>query len=241
MDVSGLPQPHDLSALNPTLQIDFTWRKWQAHITELNSPSTPIYIVDFRTLRSPHILVKSGTSNNVTIGTGTLHAVSINAEYEVHGRKGELKAFKRWKTAYTHLSQAFSNSKDDSLATMTWTTSSGFKTWDFICLDEQHMPVAKFSAKVWAVRNIGNIEFMGPKALSTAARDEIVVTGLTLFYCMMLRTGSLLSFFGAIIARPGPIKGAVAPKLQQDNKEEHDRNRRSFSSYKGTVGNQAVG
>ena len=67
------------------------------------------------------------------------------------------------------------------------------------------MPVAKFSANGLAVKKVGNIEFLRPKANSPVARDEIVVTGLTLFYCMLLRSSSILSFFGAIFARPGPL------------------------------------
>ena len=68
------------------------------------------------------------------------------------------------------------------------------------------MPVAKFSANIWALQKVGNIEFLGDKADSKEAREEIVVTGLTLFYCMCLRTNNILNLFGAIFSRPGPIK-----------------------------------
>lgn len=47
---------------------------------------------------------------------------------------------------------------------------------------------------------------MGPRAGSDALRDEIVVTGLTLVYCMALRSTSILSFFGAFFASPGHDK-----------------------------------
>ncbi|KAI4230679.1 MAG: hypothetical protein L6R40_007977 [Gallowayella cf. fulva] len=185
---------------NTTLQVEFTWRKWNAYIS---NPSDPIYIVNYQCIKSPHLTIKSVNSDE-TIGTGTLHPISINAKFQVHGRNGTLKALKRWKTSYTHLSYAYSDSSDP--VTMTWTSESGFKTWDFICLDDQQMPVAKFSANWWTLKKVGKIEFLGPKATSTAVREEIVVTGLTLLYCMLLRMNSLLSFFGAIIARPGPIK-----------------------------------
>lgn len=68
------------------------------------------------------------------------------------------------------------------------------------------MPVARFVTKVWATKKIGRIEFMGPRADSEALRDEIVVTGLTLVYCMALRASSILSFFGAFFASPGHDK-----------------------------------
>ncbi|KLJ10497.1 hypothetical protein EMPG_14121, partial [Blastomyces silverae] len=83
-------------------------------------------------------------------------------------------------------------------ARMTWTGSCGLKTWDYICLDEKQMPVAKFSANIWAVKKLGTITFLGSNI-----PGEIVVTALTLFYCMVLRTNSVLSLFGAVFSRPG--------------------------------------
>ena len=200
--LSEIPQPQDSSSSEaPKLQVDFSWKKYKAFIAEHDKPSEPVYIVNFQTLKKPHIIFKSA-ADDTTIGSGSLHAFSINADFEIQGRKGELKAFKRWKTEYTHLSQAYSD--DGTPVTMTWASASSWSTWDFICLDEQQNPVARFSANIWAVKKVGNIEFLGPKATSLAVRDEIVVTGLTLFYCMILRTSSILSFFGAIFARPGP-------------------------------------
>ncbi|KAL8820042.1 MAG: hypothetical protein Q9223_001648 [Gallowayella weberi] len=207
------------AAKNNTLQVDFTWRKGKAYISALSSPADPLYIVHYQAWKCPHIIVKSATSD-ATIGSGTLQAVSINAKIQVHGRKGTLKALKRWKTAYTHLSYALADNPDSPVA-MTWASSSGFKTWDFVCLDEQQMPVAKFSANWWSLKKIGNIEFLGPRAASTALREEIVVTGLTLLYCMLLRTNSLLSFFGAIFARPGPIEKGTAGETQPERGQEH--------------------
>lgn len=66
------------------------------------------------------------------------------------------------------------------------------------------MPVAKFSANTMSLRNVGHIEFLGPVAMGNEAfREEVVVVGLTLMYTMVLRLTSILSFFGAVIARPG--------------------------------------
>jgi hypothetical protein len=199
-----IPRPIRTSAETRTLQVDFSWKKFMALISDYNSPqSDPIYIVDFKTLKAPHLIFKSATDDSA-IGAGTLHTVSINADYEIHSRKGTLKAQRRFKTEYSYLSRAFSD--NDSLVTMTWTSSSGFKTWDFVCMDEQQVPVARFSANVWAIKKVGKIEFLGPKADSDAVRDEIVVTGLTLFYCMLLRANNIFAFFGAIFSRPGHDK-----------------------------------
>lgn len=201
-----LSQTHQNTPQGRILQVDFSWKKFKGLITEKDSPDPkPVYIVDLRTIKSPHLIFKHA-SDNITFGTGTLHPISINASCTVSGRKTQIKALKRFKTSYTHISRAFSNTED--LMPMTWTSDSDFKTWDFICLDEQSMPVAKFSANIWAAQKVGNIEFMGDKADCKEAREEIVVAGLTLFYCMLLRTSSILSFFGAVFARPGPIKQA---------------------------------
>lgn len=91
----------------------------------------------------------------------------------------------------------------DKPVTLTWTSGSDFKTWDFVCVDEHQMPVTRFVANVWAVKTVGRIEFLGSRAGSEALRDGIVVTGLTLIYCMALRSASLLSFFGVFFASPG--------------------------------------
>ncbi|KAI4091228.1 MAG: hypothetical protein LQ348_005832 [Seirophora lacunosa] len=210
----------EASLQSSKLQVDFTWRKWQARITSISDPSQPLYIVDYQGIKSPHIIVKTPDSST-TIGTGTLHPISIHADYEIHGRKGKLKALKRWRTKYTHLSHAFATSPDSSsLAAMTWTSSSNFKNWDFICLNEQQIAVAKFSANMWGLKKIGMVEFLTPTAVSEAARDEIVVIGMTLAYTMILRTSSILSFVGAIFARTGPIEQkdekVVAPKGNVD-------------------------
>jgi hypothetical protein len=203
---NSIPLSHDDSSQSSTLQVDFSFKKFQALITEHDKPSNPVYIVDFHTIKAPHMIVKSAI-DSTTVGTGTLHPISIHADYEIHGQKRQLKALKRFKTSYTHLSSAFSSTS--SPVTMTWTSSCGFKTWDFICLDEQRNAVAKFTSNVWAVNKLGNIEFLGLKANTQAAREEIVITGLTLYYCMLLRSTNILSFFGAIFARPGPIESEV--------------------------------
>ena len=203
---NSIPLSHDDSSQSSTLQVDFSYKKFQALITEVVKPSNPVYIVDFHTIKAPHMIVKSAI-DSTTVGTGTLHPISIHADYEIHGRKRQLKALKRFKISYTHLSSAFSSTS--SPVTMTWTSNCGFKTWDFICLDEQQNAVAKFTANVWVVNKVGNIEFLGLKANSQAAREEIVITGLTLFYCILLRSTNILSFFGAIFARLGPIESEV--------------------------------
>ncbi|KAJ5174988.1 uncharacterized protein N7482_000865 [Penicillium canariense] len=187
-----------------TLSVDFTWKKWKALITDANKPDAkPLYTVDFQQFKNPRIIYRRGESEEV-IGTGTLHTFNIDADYELHGRRDTLVAQRRWHTVYSHRSLALSD--NEKPVRLTWTSDSDFKTWDFICCDEQQMPVARFSANLWAMKKLGKIEFMGPMADSEALKDEIVVTGLTLLLCMTLRSSSILSFFGALFASPGHDK-----------------------------------
>jgi hypothetical protein len=201
MDVTLSENPEQAqSALGSTLQVDFKISKWKAIVTTKDDPTaTPVYIVDFKTFK-PHLVFKS-MADNTDFATGTLHPVSINADCVVRGNAIQLKAMKRFKIEYEHLSYAYSDTSDP--VAMTWHSACGWKTWDFVCTDAQQNPVARFSANAFSFVKVGDIEFVGPKANDTAARDEILATGLTLFYCIVLRSSSIVSFFGALFASPG--------------------------------------
>ncbi|KAJ5130219.1 uncharacterized protein N7515_006258 [Penicillium bovifimosum] len=205
LNTSDTSQSIKPPANGPAFTVDFTWKKWKGMVSDANKPgSDPLYTIHFPfnvfTKYAATLVFKRNPSEEV-IGSGMINAVSINADYELHGQKAHLLAQKRWKTVYTHRSLNFSDT--DSPVTMTWTSDCGFKSWDFVCVDEQQMPVARFAANCWALTKVGKIEFIGPKAESRAAQEEIMVTGITLFYCMMLRANSIFNFFGAVFARPG--------------------------------------
>lgn len=200
-EISQSPSPERTKP--PVLNVEMQWRKWKAAVTEANNPTAgPLYYTEFKT-RSNNLIYKRAADNK-TIGTGTLHTFKIDADYELHGRKDTLVAQKRFRTVYTHRSLAMSET--DKPVTLTWTSDSDFKSWDLVCVDELQMPVARFMTNVWATKQYGRIEFTGPRAGSEALRDEIVVTGMTLVYCMALRSASILSLFGALFASPGHDK-----------------------------------
>ncbi|KAF4443783.1 hypothetical protein FACUT_1064 [Fusarium acutatum] len=205
---------------NTVYEVDFKWKKMKALVSEKHPQthtSTPKYIVDYHAFKCTTLVFHPYEDPEAVIGTGTLHPVTIHATYELHGQKGTIKALKRFITSYTHLSYNYSNSPDGTPAAMTWTSDSSFKTWDFTCLDEQESAVARFSANCWSLNNIGCIEFLGPKASDPAVREEILVTGMTLFYQMVLRATNVLSLGGAIFARPGPLDKEAAPKRPMEN------------------------
>jgi hypothetical protein len=214
-----------------TLQVDFSWKKYRSIITDAANPSEPIYNVHYSAFRAPHLTFKSADDKEV-IGTGTLQVVSINAKYKVHGRAGTLKALKRLKTQYTHLSYAYAypdpdrdpddpDHHHDTPVPLNWKSSCGLKRWDFVCMDEAQNPVAKFSVNIWALRKLGRFEFLADRVSSTnvALRDELVVTGVTLFYMMYLRANNILSLFGAAFARPGPIDIEKAKEKEQEGQQ----------------------
>lgn len=204
MEASKMTSQQDGSVPSRTLLVDWMWTKFHAIISEKDDPQAkPIYDVNYNLLK-PHLVFHSAADNSI-LGTGTIHAISINADCEVRGQPTKLKALKRFKTQYTHLSHAFS--KTDEPVPMTWTTTWDLKTWNFICLDPQQNAVGKLSANIWALKKIAYIEFLGSEeVISEAARDEIVITAMTLLYCMVLRCNNIGNLFGSIFARPSDFK-----------------------------------
>ncbi|GJN66128.1 hypothetical protein PLIIFM63780_003597 [Purpureocillium lilacinum] len=196
------PAQGNVPGIAARLEVDFTLHKMMAQIKKAGESAGSVYTVDYKTLTSPH-LIFTETATGTRIGSGTLHPISINAGYEVRGEKGKLKALRRMHTEYTHLSRAYSQTGD--LVAMTWGSEADFTTWDFICKGPDGVPVARFASNCWARKKVGAIEFYGARGLSKEAQEEILVTGLTLYSCMILRTSSILSFFGGIFSKPGPL------------------------------------
>ncbi|KAJ5089920.1 hypothetical protein N7532_008604 [Penicillium argentinense] len=188
---------HVESSQSQALLVDMQWKKLQFLVKDANNPdATPLYSVRLQTVFAPHLKFKAieGTEER-EVGSGTIHTFGISPDYELHGRQSTLKAQKRFRTHYTHMSHVFADTKEP--VQMTWTSNTDFKGWDFICVDDKQMPVAKFSANLWAVRKFGKIELLGPKAFDPAARDEIVVLAVTLFYCMYIRVNNPFNLLGS--------------------------------------------
>ncbi|KAK4502154.1 hypothetical protein PRZ48_005577 [Zasmidium cellare] len=196
-----------------TLKVDFSWKKFRCLVTDASpSPEHNASMIVHCNLRKPHLEFRDSNDEEL-IGTGNLHTFKIDSESEVRGQPMHIKALKRYTTGYTHPSQAY-RTFGGSPMNMTWTSSTNFKNWDFVCLDENQEPVARFASNVWAVRKLGFIEFMGDKASDPAAREEIVVVGLTIYYTMLLRMNNIFQLFGAVAAKPGYPKN--------ENEDEHE-------------------
>jgi hypothetical protein len=195
---SCLPNPHNLSTLNlPIAQC----RPLDSASTLASASQITHLLQKYTKCRSRYILSYplakkrlkfKGYSTGELFGVGCLNLVSIDADYEVHGRKDQIVAQRRLKTSYAHRSTAALTTGKP--VTLTWYSDSNFTKWDFICCDEQQLPVAKFTLKIWGVRKLGRIKFMGPMAHNQKLQEEIVVTSLTLSYQMAVRTGNILNW-----------------------------------------------
>ena len=85
------PQPNDSSLPSRTLQVDFTWKKFNALITDKDNPQAkPLYVVDYKTLKQ-RLDFKYAADESV-FGTGTYHVININADCDVHGKPIALQA-----------------------------------------------------------------------------------------------------------------------------------------------------
>ncbi|KAF2159378.1 hypothetical protein M409DRAFT_60845 [Zasmidium cellare ATCC 36951] len=196
-----------------TLKVDFSWKKFRCLVTDPAPSATHnASMVVHCNLRKPHLEFRDSNDDEL-VGTGNLHTFKIDSESEVRGKPMHIKALKRFTTGYTHPSQVY-RTPGGAPMTMTWTSSTDFKQWDFVCLDENSIPVARFSSNVWAVRKLGFIELMGEKAGDPAAREEITVVGLTIYYTMLLRMNNIFQLFGAVAAKPGYPKNENADEYE---------------------------
>ncbi|KAK4624272.1 hypothetical protein CLAFUW4_05859 [Fulvia fulva] len=196
-------QPQDSSALAPSSpwKVDFKWGKQRFLITDTSSIQD-VAIIRCK-LREPSLEFRT-PDDKTTFGTGTVHAISIHPDYECNGFKGPLRASSRWATRYQPFFPNFGTPANPMV--MSWTTSSSSKDWDFICLDDKGEAVARYATKIWATKKVGVIEFVGPKAEDLEARREILVTGVLMWYTMLVRVNNPLNLMYSIFGKAGPIR-----------------------------------
>ncbi|KAJ4364534.1 hypothetical protein N0V83_009129 [Neocucurbitaria cava] len=203
------------------LKIDFAWSKFRNLIFEKNGDKLePVYIQHFRPTK-PQLRFESA-ANNSPIATGTINNVSISGECIIHGHDIALKPLKRWKTQYNYLSKTFSSSGAEPVP-ISWIANSSLKVWDFVCLDANQLPIAKFSVNIWAIKQVGNFYFEKTKEeLSDEERDEVVVTGVTILYIMMTRMNNPLHLVGAAFAKTGKVEGQAQAQEEAELAHKKD-------------------
>ncbi|KAJ6090083.1 hypothetical protein N7467_005299 [Penicillium canescens] len=111
LETSQSLQDRNITRLN----VEFSWKKWNTVITDdCNLNFNPIYTVSFqKSNKPPHFFFKSAPDYG-TIGTGTLHIFSINAEYKLHGQKDTLVAQKRYILSFLGAILAYPSEQTDT-------------------------------------------------------------------------------------------------------------------------------
>ena len=201
MSTTDQPQDSTAPAAPGSWKLDYKWSKMQLLVTDTTT-NAPVALAHCN-LRTPHLDFRTADDSH-SFGTGEIHYVSIHSDYTLNSFSGELRASSRWYTRYQHLSPNFGTPSNPMV--MSWSSKSSFKDWDFICSDENGEAVARFSTRVWALKRIGVIEFVGPKAESLEARREILVTGTLLHHTMLTRVNNPLNLMYSICGKAGPIQ-----------------------------------
>lgn len=202
-----------------TLNMNFAWRKFKSSVSDARNPDKPLYVISYKIFPRLKFIFHRATGDdgsdgnaeddgkmddNTLIGTGTVNNVSIDSSYECHGRKDKLIAQRRFRTSYTHRSAALAENGQPKV--VTWSGDCGLTKWDFVCVDENQVPLAKFTANLWGLKKIGKVELMGPRANDPAFRDEMVITGILVGYTMVWRANNIFQLFGALFGKPGKDK-----------------------------------
>ncbi|KAF2689127.1 hypothetical protein K458DRAFT_413427 [Lentithecium fluviatile CBS 122367] len=232
------PQSHaqDFHLNTRTLRVDFSWRKSTTLISEAEG-RPPLYLgkhnpwtmkTIFKTGPSAAKALTSDSDtesinleaeNDDVIGDSRIKVFHIDCETHIRGRTVKLSPVKRMVAKYTYPSLAYA-SDPRKPAIMTWKANSLIRCFDHELRDENDELVARFNPKYLGVRNIASIELFGPKAWDARAAEEVVITGVTLYFCMIYRASSLVPFVGALVTRTGKEREAQ----EKAAREEYERN-----------------
>ena len=198
---------------NLTLKVDYVWSKFCNTISEKNGDQLqPLFIQHFRATK-PNLRFESAADGSA-FATSVIHHFSIRTECVIRGQELKIQPLSRLKTRYNYLSQVLAPTPDAAPVPITWVTETSKKTWDFVCLDPNQLPIARFSVNIWAPDASGQLPTTRSQStrITDAVRDEILVTGMTLLYVMMVRMNNPLSLLGAAFAKTGPVE---APEPQE--------------------------
>ena len=223
------------SKQNQILDLTLSWRGKYCSLTDRNNPSQQLYKIDidflFPQTLSFYTFPDGRAFGSGVIRPISIHPLyTVQSRNMKHARSGKIKAVKRFKTWYTYLSYAraverqqqqqnqqqdsefdFSSSAPSQAADsdrmrperMTWEATYTLTQCSLSCIDENHEPIAHFQGYLWGVKKLGYCEFLSD--MSDDMREEIIVTGGTLYLCIAYRFSSPLALLGALFTKPGPI------------------------------------
>ena len=130
---------------------------------------TLLYEMDLRN-RRPQITVRRAEPNNETVGTVNFHPLNRKVDLQVHDQSFRLKS-KNWKYCDLQWESAPFGGQ-----TLTWQRQTMWVVLDHLLLDENNLPVAKFSPTC-SMKKAGRIELMDG-GMSQEQLDEVVITGM---------------------------------------------------------------
>ena len=229
--------------LDRVLQISFKWAKNTVSITEPGH-DTPIYLGKLNpwTLKTVYRQVdKNNPISNVksdssvsddassVIGEGNIGWFNIDCQTQIRGRAVRLSADSRLYTRYTYPSLAYASSPSKP-EMMTWKSNSTFKVFDFDLLDSDHKVVARFSPRYLGIRKIATIELFGAKAWTTEALEEVLITGLTMYICMIYRSSSIVSLAGALTGRKGKDYKVTGKEMEKAEERQWAEEEDTFNA-----------
>lgn len=145
------------------------WKARSAQIVD-ETNGTVLYDIDLRN-RRPNLTFRSPALGGRTVGTGEFNPWSRKMQAQVNGHSFRIKG-KNWK--YCDLqwdSAAFGGQ------TLTWRRKTMWVVLDHILVDENDMPIAKFSPGGCFSSSMGTIE-LADSRMPQAALDEVVITGM---------------------------------------------------------------
>lgn len=148
----------------PKLQPEWSWRKWGGRVSEHGSSEHSLFEIKAPVAGKTHIFIDS--TNDSTIGRETLHTfASINADYELHGRRGVAQALARPKMSYLSLSRRPTRTAQ----TRPWPWPEAHRilrrSISSVWTDKLAY-VARVSCDARAAKDFPVIEFMGSKAMT---------------------------------------------------------------------------
>lgn len=229
-----MTQPHS-ETTDRVLQVSCSWRKNTVVVTEPGNDNA-VYLGKMNpwtmktVWRTGPAAAKamttdsdsdsdSNTNESDIIGDGRIHAFKIDCETHIRGRTVRVSAARKWYTQYNYSSTAYSNDPSRP-SIMTWSSNSAWKYLDFDLRNESNELVARFCPRYLGVRKLCTFELFGPRAWDSSAVEEVLITGFTLYVCMIYRSSNFVPFIGAVVARPGKDYKVT----EKQNREEEERN-----------------
>lgn len=161
----------------PALQAyEIKYKDWKLTRGHVLNPDTQeiLYNIEQPSFTRTHVKLKSANMDT-EIASGLPYGVRKHIKTLVRGQDLNMRYKSAWKCNYTYNSRAFNGEQ------MYWSYESGLSSMKYILQDRDGNPIARWivaGRKVGPFKNLGKLEFFDTNAMSDAAKEEILITGL---------------------------------------------------------------